>query len=349
MPPATRKLVVYIDQHLISNIVKVKRDGLVQPDLLRLFDVLNGGLHAEKLVCPTSWFHKEEGSLTRLGPTIRHYLGYIGQLDFLPPWEIEARQFYNAALEFLGQPRHYTGWDEYLEEDPDRRLQRFTIDANLDMSALNLRQQRLDFASDMNGARAVTRHRTFKEQLELERREVPRYLHGTYVHNVLHLFRDRPDGANEYREFLASDLTRTMVSMDMFTRLCSSLLTHHNHRTVKPSDLTDMKMLSTLLPYCHVITTDKFMKELASGLDLDERFGVKLFSGKASEIAALVAHIEDRLANTAAANVPILSLLVVPDEGIKERMWEFFKRIASLARQWEGRHGEWIELAPIRK
>ena len=66
MPLHTKKLIVYIDQNIISNVVKVKADRTRRPDLIALFDVLHTGMMDEKLVCPRSWFHREEGSLTPL-------------------------------------------------------------------------------------------------------------------------------------------------------------------------------------------------------------------------------------------------------------------------------------------
>jgi hypothetical protein len=40
-------------------------------------------------------------------------------------------------------------------------------------------------------------------------------------------------------------------------------------------------------------------------------------------------------------------LLVVPDEAIKDDLWEFFRVLMLGARQWEGRTQEWIELVNV--
>jgi len=83
--------------------VKAKEGRITRPDLIALFEVLNMGMRAEKIVCPRSWFHREEGSLTSLGTAIQRYLRFISQLDFEPPFELEKRQFFNAACAFLGR------------------------------------------------------------------------------------------------------------------------------------------------------------------------------------------------------------------------------------------------------
>jgi hypothetical protein len=76
--------------------------------------------------------------------------------------------------------------------------------------------------------------------------------------------------------------------MDLFTQLSASLLIRYNALEVLTSDMTDMKILSNLLPYCHVMTTDKFMQELVRVLKFEERFGVRVFSGQTADIAELL-------------------------------------------------------------
>jgi hypothetical protein len=107
-------VVAYIDQNIISNVVKAKEGRIDRPDLVELFKVLSEGMRMEKLVCPRSWFHREEGSLTSLDPEIQRYIRYIGQVDFLSPFELEQRQFFNAARVFVGEGLYYSGWRECL-------------------------------------------------------------------------------------------------------------------------------------------------------------------------------------------------------------------------------------------
>src|SRR2546425_3364658 len=169
MPLPTRKLIVYIDQNVISNIVKAKEGSISRPDLVALFDTLNAGMRDEKLVCPRSWFHREEGSLTSLDTGIQRYLRFISQLDFEPPFELEKRQFFNAACAFLGRAPQYTGWKECLESDPDARLRRFTIDANMPMDIFNFRERRQHHADELNRVRREVKGRTYAAQLKIER------------------------------------------------------------------------------------------------------------------------------------------------------------------------------------
>src|SRR5215813_9620777 len=105
-------------------------------------------------------------------------------------------------------------------------------------------------------------------------------MHDSYGWDVQHLFMDTPGGLEKYNAFLATDLATSVTA-----------LVRYNEREVQTGDMTDMKILSNLLPYWHVMTTDKFMKELVRILKLDERFGTRVFSGTDEDIAALTEYL----------------------------------------------------------
>src|SRR5207253_3170129 len=82
-------------------------------------------------------------------------------------------------------------------------------------------------------------------------------------------------------------------------------------------------------------------------LKFDERFGTRVFSGTADDIVALTEHLTQLLASHLPANVPKLSLLVVPDEQIKKHLWEFFRALMLGVGKWTSKTGEWIELVNV--
>jgi len=99
---------LYIDQALITNMVKAKEGRITRPDLIALFEVLNMGMRAEKIVCPRSWFHREEGSLTSLGTAIQRYLRFISQLISSLPGQSPSDSFFNGPAVGVVEdgPRH---------------------------------------------------------------------------------------------------------------------------------------------------------------------------------------------------------------------------------------------------
>jgi hypothetical protein len=169
-------------------------------------------VRGEKLVCPRSWFHREAGSLTSLDGGIQRYLRYISQIDFEPPFEIEKRQFFNAACAFLGKDAYYTSWKQCMESDPDEHLTRFTLEANMSMDVFNFRERRTQHATDMN-ATAALKGREYAQHLAAERAGVTSYLDGCYGWEVRHVFSGIPQGDEQYKAFLA-DRSRCCRAVD---------------------------------------------------------------------------------------------------------------------------------------
>jgi hypothetical protein len=211
----------------------------------------------------------------------------------------------------------------------------------------NFRERRQHHADALNRVRLDVKGRTYAAQLQIERAEVSGYLHESYGWAVQHLFMTGPGWLEQYKALLATDLATSVTALDLFSQLCASLLIRYNDRRVQSGDVTDMKIISNLLPYCHVMTTDKFMKELVRILKFDERFGARVFSGTADDIAALNGHLTHLLASHPPANVPDLSLLVVPDGKIKEHLWDFFRALKHTVGRWTSKMGGWIELVNV--
>jgi hypothetical protein len=98
-----------------------------------------------------------------------------------------------------------------LEDDPDHRLARFHIDANMSMAIFNFRERRQRHAEELDHARSIVRGRTFAEQLALERSEVPRYLYESYPFGVQRLSRSTSASA-------ASGVTHAQIPLHMSKR-----------------------------------------------------------------------------------------------------------------------------------
>ncbi len=77
----------------------------------------------------------------------------------------------------------------------------------------------------------------------------------------------------ESRELLDSPF------IDVFSSIYAVLATHYQHRRMRPGDFYDVPVLATALPYCDVITTDVFMKEvLVQILRFDDKYKAKILS-----------------------------------------------------------------------
>jgi len=96
-----KKRIVYIDQSIFSNFSKADKKNL--ENYKKLFDVLHEAVSMEKVICPQSWFHREETSLIKkeVEKILKHQFGYLSQVDFELETTIERQQFKDSANQFL--------------------------------------------------------------------------------------------------------------------------------------------------------------------------------------------------------------------------------------------------------
>ena len=73
---STKKKVIYIDQSFVSNFAKADEKGL--EGFKKLSELLHKGVLEEKIVCPSSWYHREESSLVdrKFERKLGYHLGY---------------------------------------------------------------------------------------------------------------------------------------------------------------------------------------------------------------------------------------------------------------------------------
>ena len=105
-----RKKIIYLDQYFVSNLAKsVNLENWKDPlaDFYReryylLVDLTN----CDKLICPTSYLHKEESELgNRVKEFLWHFIDELGYgLSFKSDVEIMKSQIYNAAIVYANLP-----------------------------------------------------------------------------------------------------------------------------------------------------------------------------------------------------------------------------------------------------
>jgi hypothetical protein len=117
--PVVAKKVVYLDQFVLSNIVKAK-EARWEPLHARLVELAAMQL----IVCPFSEVHREESLLdSRWRDRFKMLYRSIGGVGFRLPEEIEAAQLLSAMCSWLGSPGPTVGeaaWEESFETDPHR-------------------------------------------------------------------------------------------------------------------------------------------------------------------------------------------------------------------------------------
>lgn len=88
--------------------------------------------------------------------------------------------------------------------------------------------------------------------------------------------------------FLMSEELQNVPYVDIFCSMHAVMGWHYPNRKQRPSDFYDIPILAIVLPYCDVITTDKFMKEiLVKRLDFDNKYKTEIFSATKADRVAL--------------------------------------------------------------
>jgi len=333
-----------LDQNFISDMAKADQNDKVNPQFKAIYELLHEGFVEEKTFVPTSWIHKVESSLIpKLKERLSSYRAYLGQVDVHHPGHIAAYQLNRAARIFNGEEIPDISADDVYSQNPDQRTERFKIDVNMDLSRIFSDQDRKQMAKKLDEVRKTiaSEKRTVKEQLSSELKARLSSLSKYEDYSLRHLFRG--DDAQR-SSFLTVDNIITIPQFFIDAFMWAKILVDHPNRPIGDGDASDIEMISTYLPYVDVLATDTFMAEIIKQLKLDQKYGTVVFGANKAGLTAMEKYIADYLASTAPVNRPSVSVFVLPDEGIRNDSFDFFKKIGLQAMSEEGRHKNWVKL-----
>jgi hypothetical protein len=343
----TKKKVIYIDQCFISNFSKSDKKQL--KGFKRISELLHKAVSEEKVVCPGSWFHREESSLVdrKFEKDLKHQLGYLGQVDFGPESKVESRQFNLAAKVYCGMQADLITYRDVFDKNPDRHLERWGIDANLNLSFLNISQTRKTTKEDIDRIRREVEAsgQSFKERLMLEQGAYKKYLTLNYPYVLSNIFQKDKDA---YLKFLNSKEFYEIPKFNIYTKMWSSILTGSASRPTQEGDWIDVQAIATYLPYTHIFTADTFMKHHIQQNFLDKEYQTKIFSPSSKDVDIFCDEIEKIIEETSPANVPVLSVVLIPDSKMKEDYWSVCQKLNNSRHSYENRLDKgWVELINV--
>ena len=294
MPKQTRKLLVYLDQNFLSAMAKADGDEEINPAFTEIYRLLHQGFVDEKLVVPSSVLHDIESSLaTHLKDRIATYQGYLGQVRLRRPEEIWNRQTEVGLARFSGRATR-DPLDPKLAflDDPDQRVQRHGIRVDAHLESFNFRAARHRTAKGLEALRLrlLQEGIGYDQQLKVERQEQRDHFLRTYFrfcHPVSAEQRQRFTEYADTSEFLA------LPRLSIEARLYAAILTRKPTRAIKPSDATDIEILSAYAPYMDVVCTDAFMADQLRSLGIDREFGIGVFHARANSLRELKALLEE--------------------------------------------------------
>jgi hypothetical protein len=331
MGKRTKKLLVDLDQNFLSEMSKADVNGKVRPEFKEIYELLHQGFVDEKIVVPSSLLHDIESSLaTHLKDRINTYQHYLGQVRLRRPDEIENAQTDAALCRYIGRPS-----EDLLKprtaflDDPDQRVERFGISVDAHWETHNFRQTRHATAKDLEALRqrCLQSKVTYEQQARIERDHQKQEFVETYERYSDTLSHDR---RKELLAFAASAEFAAIPLLRIEAHLYATILTRMALRKIKPSDTTDIEVLSAYLPYMDVVCTDAFMAEQLRGIA--KEYGVTVFHGKTTSLRDMKAFLEEHLKNAAPVRRPSITAFVLPPKNGRDGSFQFFFQLGAALR-----------------
>lgn len=339
MGKLTQKLSIYLDQNFISEIAKVKINPNVHQDYKEIFDLIHEGFLEEKTFVPKSFFHKIETYMAReLSERIGNYQSYMGQISLHHDDTIEQFQLIRAAKNFLGESQKVEDWSSVYVENPDERLKQFDITVDGGSWLELFTQNNAKIVQSLSNIKRNIANKNIKyiTQYQCEMEAARNFFLHYNTDKVAWLFKS---DIEKIKEFVVSEYFE-IPKYKIYSQIWAHLLTKYNKRIIKESDLMDINIISTYLPYVDVLATDTFMEGVIQELKLNEEYSTKVFSAKECGRKKFINHLKDYLLNSQPTNIPAASIFVVSDDGIKQDSFNFFKKLGLML---ENDHGGWVE------
>jgi hypothetical protein len=291
-----------------------------------LFNNLKSAVVSNVIACPESEFHHEESGLNRKteAAIMRTASELSLGLEFRLWDNILDSLIEEAAYKFLGKtPPPSSTWAIAFTSDPrapvESRLEKMLgskVRVDVSFSLPNeiierRRQSKKDWVIEAQRALERNAGDSWADELLIQKRAFVYVLYGPPA--FLLLLKEFSGGTeydklnasakfsnlynNFYRltsigikdfAFFHSDEIFNIPFIDIFCSLNAAYNFYHHERRPHGSDLNDYAILAITLPYCDVVTTDKFMKELLVNLlHFDKKYECQIFSGSEEDRQAL--------------------------------------------------------------
>lgn len=310
---------MYLDQSYLSHMAKARNSNQTSTAnnefWKKLFRDLKAAVIADKIACPSSEFHQEESSLdSRIESAIIRTASELSLGLKFRPWDnILYPLIEEAAYRFLGKTPPVTESlaiaftsdprapvESRLEETSGTKVRADVSFSLPDEIIERRRQSKGEWVVDAEKALKRNTGRSWSDELLAQKRGFVYMLYGPP--SLLLLMEESSRGTqylNAYAKFgelyerfhrltsigikdfsfFSSDELFNIPFIDVFCSLTAVLHVYHLDRSPRGSDLNDIAILATTIPYCDVVTTDKFMKGLlVNTLHFDEKYKCQIFS-----------------------------------------------------------------------
>ena len=324
--PVADKPVLSLDTNYLSNLARARKDEGLPSHVLDvwkdLLDALIDAVWDDRLICPGFNIQVEELEMDdRIAASAWVVMRSLSLgLAFHTFDGIVARQVEDVVRKFMQQPPvEEPAWKRVMQEDPDLPAAEMSLRSSakgvtLGFSDRNTVQKRRqgktigvgDVITD-SGLDVILQGSASESRLAFGRLVIGQRLMDTLVGSQLSpgawCVPARTDewsemvsrlqsvgmGFRELIEFLQSPWLAHIPFVDLYCSVARAAAHQGTTgRPDEPGDEADRCIVSTLLPYCSLLTTDRFVKHLiTTELDLAAQYGCQVFSGKVEDVRLL--------------------------------------------------------------
>jgi len=328
----SRKPMLLLDTNYLSNLARVRLEACLSPRVMDawkgLLDALVQAVWDDRLACPGFNVQVEELEMDDriAGPALVVLRSLSLGLAFRTLDGIVARQVEDVALRWLQRPPvEGPPWRQVMQDDPDtpaielsRRMRTRPFPFALsDQPTVGGRREAAGRGGTCNGLAGpmldlVLRGSATESRLAFARFVIGRRLRDALAGGSVPVsswpidtrFNEWTDMASRLRSagmtlhecmaFLDSPWPAHVPYVDLYCTLArAAALETSAGRPDQTSDEADRCIVAALLPYCGLVTTDRFVKHLVTtGLRLDARYGCQVFSGRVEDVKLLTGVVD---------------------------------------------------------
>jgi hypothetical protein len=295
-----KKILVYLDQNVLSETAKLEMNPNVRADFGVLFQLLHQAFLGGKLTTLRSTYHDAETSMAgSLKGNIREQFATLSHVRLKHPLRIKEAQISRAAQLWLGHSdtTDVINFNDAFDDDPDSPLPMFYIDVDMDWMFCNEVKDRNIIASELDVVRArekangSTFQQLYKKELDWVRGDLASRFKAPRLAAIAGITID------EFCAFTKSDEFGDIPSIHLDVALLAKLMTHHAHRRIKSGDVSDLDAIAYYLPYCDAFITDNLAASVARVINVDKQYNCALFDSTQSGVAGLIEFVKTRLSH----------------------------------------------------
>lgn len=287
--------IVYLDQNYVSHMAKARIRRIKDDDQakfwLTLFDDLKKAVSTKNIACPKSEFHITESMFDKtLEESIINVIDELSMGLIFRSWQdILEEQIIEAAIEFLGKHSKENEWRAIaFEYNPSTSIEGRLVehDRQLKLQFLDKEKELLkEYAEKPLGWQELL--------FESKRSTLDGIIGNTAIQSSPSAYFRLADLWNQLRG-LGLDTDNNKILMDfayskelfnipyvnIYSSIWAAIAEYYRlGREPQQGDFYDAAILSLVLPYCDIVTTDKFMKEiLIKKLQFDKKYNTHILS-----------------------------------------------------------------------